>query len=489
MRLLFVSICVLFTLASAESFLSNALGSHMVLQRAPQRANLWGWTQAGTTVSVVFNSKTYTSRAATDGSWNVFLDATAAGGPYKISVTSSRGESAVLEDVLFGDVWVCGGQSNMQFTVASAFNATAEIAAAANYPNIRVYTVGQKTTSPTPLKELQTVSQPWVVASPQSIGAGNWSEFSAVCWFFGRDLYDELKVPLGLFSDNWGGTIVQAWSSPEALSKCNVSVQVEAPPNDKSDLWNAMIVPILPMTITGAIWYQGESNEPQPDYYACAFPEMINDWRLKWGGETNKEFPFYFVQLAPWLGDNAGEAKIRLAQMYATKLPNVGVATAMDWGDPTSPWQSVHPRYKQIVGQRLSLVALGMNYKKSVQYEGPEFAGWRVNSPAPNVLVQVTFTPQSIGSGLTLQPKKCDPTVPPAQCSTFEIGLDNGHWVTATASLQGNVLYLQANVATGLQVTGVRYAWSTYPVATLYNRNGLPALPFAVPNPIKPYTL
>jgi sialate O-acetylesterase len=473
----------------ANNFISNALGSHMVLQRAPQRANIWGWTTAGASVSVRFNSKLYQVTAAASGLWSVLLDATPAGGPYTINVASTSGATATLEDVLFGDVYVCGGQSNMQFTVHSAFNATYEIAAANNYPRIRLFTVGQGTTSAVPLDEFSTISQQWSVASAATVGVGDWNEFSAACWFFGRDLYDNLQVPIGLFSDNWGGTIVQAWSSPDALKQCPASGVVEyvGGPNDPSNLWNAMIVPILPMTITGAIWYQGESNSGQPNYYACGFPEMIKDWRLKWGGDTSKEFTFYFVQLSTWRnGDLNAEALTRLSQTYALRLPKVGLATAIDSGDPTSPFGDIHPRYKQVVGYRLHLSARAIGYGQNVVYRGPEATKWTVVSQAPSASVLVDFDPASIGSGLVLTPKACDAGITIEQCAWADIGSSDGKWTNATVTLGSSSVTLTASLPSGVTVTGVRYAWANYPVAIIYNKEGLPALPFAFPNPIVP---
>lgn len=249
-----------------------------------------------------------------------------------------------------------------------------------------------------------------------------------------------------------------------------------------------MIVPILPMTITGATWYQGEANAGQPNYYACAFPEMIKDWRLKWGGETSKTFPFYFVQLSTWKNaDLNDEALTRLAQTYAVQLPKVGLATAMDSGDPTSPFGDIHPRYKQIVGYRLSLTARAIGYGENVQYKGPNATQWTILSPAPNAAVRVSFEPDSIGGGLVITPKACYAGVDIAQCRWADIGTQDGKWTNATISIStGNTIVLSANTGSTSPVTGVRYAWANYPIAVIYNKDGLPALPFAFPNPIKP---
>eukprot|EP01123_Difflugia_compressa_P004040 TRINITY_DN15381_c0_g1_i1.p1 TRINITY_DN15381_c0_g1~~TRINITY_DN15381_c0_g1_i1.p1 ORF type:complete len:514 (+),score=79.40 TRINITY_DN15381_c0_g1_i1:46-1587(+) len=473
-----------------HNFVSNALGSHMVLQRAPFSAQVWGWTAKGSVrVTVVFNQKQYqTVSNAQSGHWSVMLDPTNAGGPYDINITSSAGESATLVDVLFGDVFVCSGQSNMQFTVHMGFNATAEIAAANNYPNIRVFTAGDSTWSTSPLEEYATILQGWSLASSSSIGMGDWSAFSAICWFFGRDVYDNTHIPIGLISNNWGGTPIQTWSSPDALAKCPLTTveqeEVEGP-NDNSTLWNAMIYPILPLTIKGALWYQGESNVGQPNYYACAFPTMISDWRAKWGGDTDKSFPFYFVQLAPWKSSDLNYISLaRLSQMTALTLPHVGVATAMDSGDPSSPFGDVHPRSKQIVSQRLSLIARAQLYQQHVQYLGPYATRWSVVRTGA---VRVEFDPATVGKGLVLKQKTCYPNITVDQCREFDIGTSDGQWTKANVvSFDQYSVVLQANLASGLEISGVRYAWANYPIASLYNMDDLPALPFAFPNPIKP---
>jgi len=468
--------------AAAPSFVSNALGSHMVLQRAPARANIWGWTNPSTAVHVTFGTQQLSATSdARTGAWNVFLPATPAGGPYTISVKSDSGQTASLEDVLFGDVWVCSGQSNMQMTVHSANNATAEIAAAAGYPRIRVFTTGQGTTSTTPLNEFGSIAQAWSVASPSSIGANDWGEFSAVCWFFGRDIYDKTQVPQGLISSNWGGTRVQAWMSPDALAKCKTN-SLPKDPNDPSVLWNAMIVPLLPMSLLGATWYQGESNAGEAQYYACGFPAMIADWRLKWGGETPKDFGFYFVQLAPWAsGDHNVESLTRIAQTWALKLPRVGLGVAMDSGDPSSPLGDIHPRFKQIVGYRISLAARALTYGEKIQYLGPTATQYSVVQDGPAGQASVSFEPASIGSGLVFKAATCITAVD--QCSGYELGASDGKWYNATATISGASLLVSANIGQ-TKLTGVRYAFNNYPIATLFNKEDLPALPFVFPNPI-----
>jgi len=405
-------------------------------------------------------------------------------------VTSSVGESVHMKNILFGDVWICGGQSNMQFTTGLGFNATAEINDANNYPNIRVFTVGQSTTSATPLAELAAVEQIWSVSSSASIGGPDWQYFSAVCWFFGKNLYEELNVPIGLVSSNWGGTIIQAWSSPHALSQCSASDEETAAikgiggPNDPSQLWNAMIVPLLPMRVSGATWYQAESNVGQTAYYTCAFPVMITDWRNKWG-YTAAEFPFFFVQLAPWAPSDMNVPAMRAAQMVALGLPFVGVGTAADLGDALSPVNNIHPRDKQDVGKRLASSALAIAYGRKVQYLGPTPTFAMVLSTSPVAIVEVHFRPDSLGEGLILrQSPVCPPQIAINLCgNTFEMQSSDGKWVAATASISAHhTIAISATIPAGSVPIAVRYIYVPWPLATLFNTGSynFPAPPFSL---------
>ena len=237
--------------AAGAITLSRTLGDHMVLQRE-KTARVWGFDTAGSTVTTTFGGAKLSTTTGADGVWRIALPPTAAGGPYALTFTSSAGGSVSAVDVLFGDVYVCGGQSNMQFTVASGLNATAEIAAA-TYPDIRVFTVGQGTSSNSTyvFNDLQTIEQNWTAATPASIGGAEWDTFSAICYFFGRDVYNALggAVPIGLVSNNWGGTCLQQWAPASVNQACGKT---------DSGLYNAMITPYLtgPMAVTGFLWSQ-----------------------------------------------------------------------------------------------------------------------------------------------------------------------------------------------------------------------------------------
>eukprot|EP01006_Ploeotia_vitrea_P032955 TRINITY_DN65137_c0_g1_i1.p1 TRINITY_DN65137_c0_g1~~TRINITY_DN65137_c0_g1_i1.p1 ORF type:complete len:531 (-),score=48.51 TRINITY_DN65137_c0_g1_i1:29-1621(-) len=400
-------VCLLLLLLSSTPIaglrFARSFGNQMVLQGGDQQGfTVWGIGTVSAKVDVTISSAHNhniahaTAKVGDDTIWLVkFPPRTVARGFTNYTITAVSGEErAELKDVLFGDLWVCSGQSNMQFAVSQAFNATKEIAAANNFPYIRVFTVALQQ-SPTPLQDLgKAPEEPWAPASSHSIGGKPWSYFSATCWFFARDLYKERNYPLGLIATDWGGTPDEAWSSPDALKKCyknadntkasSSSVTVGGP-HGKSVLWNAMIVPLLRHSIYGAVWYQGEADTRTVSYathYACTFPTMISSWRSEWykhtESSTSVSFPFGFVQLSTWNDKDSTEIKevptVRWAQtanfghVPNPKMKNVFMAVAVDLGDPGSPYTDIHPRYKQEVGRRLMLGALAIAYGKTETY-------------------------------------------------------------------------------------------------------------------------
>ncbi|KAL5010828.1 hypothetical protein ScPMuIL_013133 [Solemya velum] len=274
--------------ADGISFASY-FGNHMVLQRAPQRATVWGYgSTVGNTVTVVLSGEgayntTVTSAAylKKGGIWKVMLPAVGIGGPYDITVTensvgagnSGGTDKARIADVWFGDVWICSGQSNMQFTLDMGFNASTELEESSNYPLIRVFTV-KETQSTTPQFDLLAVEEPWSIPNKDTVGHKPWTYFSAVCWLYGKYLFQTLGYPIGLVDTTWGGTPIEDWSSPDALAQCQTprpQQRFEDPGLPKSvdltnsSLWNAMIHPCSPsnMTILWGVWYQGMSTSVQ----------------------------------------------------------------------------------------------------------------------------------------------------------------------------------------------------------------------------------
>ena len=378
-----------------KAFLSTTLGSNMVLQRAPQQAVVWGFADAGTKVTTIMDggAKTMEATADSNGVWRQKLPATAASSTaHEFTFKSSDGQSAAMSNVLFGDVYLCGGQSNMQFAMPAIANSSTEIEAANKYPDIRLFTVGQKTSSRTPLDDLQTTEELWSVANSTTVaGRGGFGYFSAVCWIFGRQVYDDLNgaVPIGLINNNWGGTPVESWTTPATLAACNLTTV-------DSTLYNAMIHPYVvgPMALTGFTWYQGEANvdERRGDEgavrYSCTFPGMISQWRQAFQAP---EAYFGFVQLSTWCGNGELIAEMRtIGQMAALTLPKVGYATNADHGAGCN----IHPPPKQYCATRLANSALALQYNKPTAWKSPSFASQKCNSPAVG---SVTVTLQDVG--------------------------------------------------------------------------------------------
>eukprot|EP01111_Echinosteliopsis_oligospora_P000978 TRINITY_DN1123_c0_g1_i1.p1 TRINITY_DN1123_c0_g1~~TRINITY_DN1123_c0_g1_i1.p1 ORF type:complete len:499 (-),score=172.11 TRINITY_DN1123_c0_g1_i1:61-1440(-) len=454
----------------------------MVMQRAPQQANVWGWDSPGNSVSISFLSYQDQVTVGENGEWSFTLPATQAGGPFNISLKSSSEQTIVLKNILFGDVWLCGGQSNMQFTVSQGFNATEEIASASNYPNIRIFSVGTSTYSSSPLNELAKYDLGWSVASASSVGGNDWVYMSAVCWFFGKDLYNQYQIPIGLVSSNWGGTVIQAWSSPEALAACQQDSSSEkaegrvGDQNSNSVLWNAMIVPFTPMAISGAIWYQGEQNVGQAELYACMEPAMITDWRKNF----NTQFPFLFTQLAPWTAGTTfpAVADLRQAQLAGLTLPKVAYASAVDLGDASSPFGSIHPRDKQTVGSRLANAAREVAYGETgIIWQGPTFSSATSNILGTTLTVSVTFDLNG-SENLVQVDTVCASGVPTSNCENWGLVVGS-EYVTpnATAVSSADTVTLTFDNLQGSPST-LQYAYNIWPVTTIFNKQGLPAIPF-----------
>jgi len=313
------------------------------------------------------------------------------------------------------------------------------------------------------------------VASASAVGGKDWNYFSGVCWYFGRNLYDKLQVPIGLISNNWGGTLVEQWSSPDVISKCHSSVD----PKFYSVLYHAMITPYFNMRIKGFTWYQGESNVPVYKEYGCLFQNMITDWRVKF----NQQFSFHFVQLAAYTQaapQNSDLAEMRFVQADTTsKVSLTGMASAVDLGDfSNNPYGNIHPRNKQDVGFRLSLAARAITYKENIVFSGPVATTAAATSSNP-VRVQVSFDSKTLSQGLISIIHSCDPG-DISQCSWYEILLSDGRWYNATAAITATKDRVEISLSRSGTARGVRYGFSNWPVMNLYNSDKLPALPFRI---------
>jgi sialate O-acetylesterase len=634
---LFVFIILISFYCYADIRLPKLFTDHMVLQRN-KPINVWGWANASEKITVQFNHQTKTTTAAENGKWMVQLDAENAGGPFVMNIKAKN--AITINDVLVGEVWVCSGQSNMEFTVRSSINAQQEMAAA-NYPMIHHFLV-EKDVSAKPLDDIKAGD--WKVCSPETVG-----DFTAVGFYFARELYNQLKVPIGLIHTSWGGTESETWTSREAFESSDefknmiagmpslnldslaairlntaiqkiqqlqpgfnnavneealqnidydnskwpmmnlpglwedkglagvdgivwfrkeiiidatdagkpavielamiddndiayvngtkvgstnaynakrkytipagvlkagkniIAVRVEdtgggggvygdsadmkitvdnkpqslagqwffqvaalakgnasVGPNDYPTLlFNAMINPLIPYTMQGVLWYQGEANAERAYEYRKAFPLMITDWRKHW---NEGDFPFYFVQLASFNAANGDSkngsswAELREAQTMTLSLPNTGMAVTTDIGESND----IHPKNKQDVGKRLAAIALHNVYNKPGEYSGPMYASMQTDSN--KVILSFTHT----GGGLTTKDKSGDLT-------GFEIASADKQFHNAKAYIQNNKVVVYADEVT--DPVAVRFGWADDAKDdNLYNKEGFPASPFRTDN-------
>lgn len=492
-----------------KPFLAPLFCDHAVLQR-DREVPVWGWTTPKEKVTVTFHDQKVEGTAGDDGRWMVKL------APMKASAESSDltatvgGKTTTLHDVLVGEVWVCSGQSNMEWRVDQSDNAAKEIASA-NYPLIRHFRVPH-VMSDTPVDFFKT-SETWTPTTPVTV-----KRYSGVAYFFARDLYENLHVPIGLINTSWGGKMIEVFMSQEAIAgdpnaaalqkrweeeKGRVPAQMKlyeekmakagdtatkpatssaadsgeetgpktlgAPMNPEqvarqhhpSCIFNAMMNPVIPYGIRGVIWYQGEHNIARAGEYHSLFTSLITDWRKKFG---QGDFPFYFAQLstfvAPLDKTHVGYAELREAQFQTLQtVPNTGMAVTIDVGLPGAV--RVHPTDKQDVGARLARIAKANTYGLGGEFSGPLFKSAAKDKDG----IRVDF--DHVAGGLVLKESAESP---------FELAGGDGKFVPATARIDGKSLIVQAPSVP--DPVSVRYAWADAPTATLFNTEGLPASSF-----------
>ncbi len=464
-KLLTITMLTLIVLASRaadQPFVHPLFSDNMVLQR-DRKVLVWGWTEPGKEVVVSMEGKRATAKADANGKWTVQLGPFKAGGPFTLIIEGSQ--KVELKDVLVGDVWVCSGQSNMEQGIGISLNPQQEIANA-NYPQIRLFTVPKRVA----YEPQSTVKSQWLVCTPQTVANGGWGGFSAVGYYFGRHLHQELKVPIGLIHTSWGGTVAEAWTSKEAVSTIPAfekSVEKLATPPQKQDnpnvvtvLYNGMIAPLLPYGIKGAIWYQGESNASRAKQYQTLLPTMIRDWRARFG---SGDFPFLIVSLANFMATKPEPTKSQWAELReaqaltAQTLRNCGLAIAIDIGDE----KDIHPKNKQDVGRRLGLVAQAIAYGQKIVSSGPVYRSMKIKGNT----VRLSF--DHIGGGLVAKGDKLQ---------GFAIAGDDKKYVWADAVIEKDTIVVSSPKVE--KPVSVHYAWADNPVCNLYNKAGLPAVPF-----------
>jgi sialate O-acetylesterase len=464
----------------ASARLPRIFADNMVLQRDKPIA-VWGWADAGEEISVFFDNQVKKVTADQQGHWQTSLDPHPAGGPYQLVVKGKDlNRNVSISNVLVGEVWICSGQSNMEMPLAGwKVNNYKQEIASADYSQIRFFMVG-RAISTVPSDTLPA-GEHWKICNKDNAGP-----FSAVAYFFARDLYRQLHVPIGLIGSFWGGSMIETWTSRDAFEKSGefkdmigglpsgpdftalLEKSRKAPTDQISPnsaptlLFNTMINPLIPYTIRGVIWYQGESNAGRAYQYRKAFPLMITDWRTRWG---LGDFPFYFVQLSSFGANNeegkgSSWAELREAQAMTLSLPNTGMAVTTDIGNA----KDIHPVDKEDVGQRLAAIALNNLYGQKREYSGPVYQSMQKEG---NKII-LTFT--HIGGGLTVHNQG-------DSLKGFTIAGDDHQFHYAQAKIEGNKVIVWLDGVTA--PVALRYNWSDDAGSgNLFNKDGFPAPPF-----------
>ncbi|MDC0274323.1 MAG: sialate O-acetylesterase [Planctomycetaceae bacterium] len=485
--------------AHADVKLPSIFGDHMVLQREIP-CKIWGWADAGEKVTVKIGEQSHSATADKDGYWRLNLKPLKAGGPHQLTIKGNN--EVTFEDVLVGEVWVCSGQSNMAWPVSSANDSDLE-ALTAKYPNIRLISVPQVGTQE-PQSDFHGA---WTHCTPETVKG-----FSAVGYFFGRQLHQTLDVPIGLIDNAWGGSAAEAWIPNEVLAadgKYNDLLEnwattaknfdwdaVQATYQEKLKKWqdasktakeagkplpnrpraprnpltgnhrpaniyNGVLKPTIGYGIRGAIWYQGESNAGRAYQYRDLFPLMITQWRQEWG---IGDFPFYWVQLADYRDESpepqeSAWAELREAQTMTLSLPNSGEAVITDLGEA----HDIHPRDKQNVAKRLARWALANDYGIEVPFRSPQYKSMEKNGS------RIVLTFDHIGGGLD--------TFDVRQPVGFAIAGEDKQFQWATARLVGkNQIEVWSEDVPN--PVSVRYGWADNPVTNVQNVHGLKLTPF-----------
>jgi sialate O-acetylesterase len=494
--LLFMCFSALFSLSAfSEIRLPAIISDNMILQQNKKVA-LWGWASPGEKITITagWSKKNVPVVTGKDGKWLVYLSTAKAGGPYTIRFSGSN--TIEIKNVLLGEVWLASGQSNMEFFIGKTSNSSypgvvnhEEVMNDAEHPDIRTIDVPNKVAEE-PQYEFQAQ---WKLCSAKTIDT-----FSAVAYFFAREVNKATGFPVGIINATWGGTPAESWTKKQVLeSDSGLAIILQrykklvdeypaisaaykdavvkwtadtskekgrkpaAPLSPNSNkmpykLYNGMISPIIPYSIKGVIWYQGENNADRAWQYRKLFPAMIANWRNDWNDE---KLPFYFVQISPHRSQNA---EIRDAQFYVLRhVKNTGMAVTTDNGDSLN----IHPRNKELVGKRLSLWALHNDYgKKNLVVSGPLYKSMKVEGHRIRVIFDYNKGLMSKDGDLT----------------EFTMAGNDQVFVPAKAVIEGNTVVVWSdNVSKPL---AVRFAWKNVPKPNLFNRAGLPASPFRTDN-------
>ncbi len=448
LALMIISLLVFHFTAFGNISLPEIFSDNMVLQ---QKADVifWGWGKSGETVSIKVDwlDSEITSKVGSQGTWKISLKTPAAGGPYNIHIKGYN--ELTLKNVLIGEVWLCSGQSNMEWSAQSGINNGAEEINSADYPGIRLFTVYSSTS----LYPQDHFTGDWSACTPETM-----RNFSVIAYLFARKLHKDLGVPVGVINSSWGGTPAEAWMPEDVIQKDDLLREAAAKqkpvpwgPVEPGRIYNSMISPMVQFRIAGVLWYQGEANTVNAYAYKEILEGLIKCWRSRWG----YEFPFYYAQIAPYKYGNPDEGvEVREAQRRALEVPNTGMVVLSDIGDTLN----IHPKNKQDVALRFANLALNRYYKAvSMDDSGPLFREMTVDKNKAIVSFDHGEGLHAVGDKLTC----------------FEIAGEDKVYFPAKARIKDQKVILQSDkVKTPVYV---RFAWSNTATPNLFNGANLPA--------------
>lgn len=451
--LFLLSLCLSFELC-AQLRLPVVFGDHMVIQQQTS-APIWGWAHPSqnVTINVSWDTTTVRTKASNGTFWKANIKTPAAGGPHTITIKA--GDNVItVNDVLVGEVWLASGQSNMEWSMQAAADGRTMINQV-NDPKIRLLNVPKASAS-----TLQERGEgEWAVCSKESIRS-----FSAVAYFFGKRLSEELGVPVGLINSSWGGSPAEVWLPAEAVEK-NEPLRASAAKLNSTQPWspvkpgvvfNSMINPLIPFPIAGAIWYQGESNTAAPSTYKDLMEKLISEWRKQF----QSDLPFYYVQIAPYSG-YSGESGtlLREQQVKMLEIPKTGMVVISDLVDDV---KDIHPQFKKPVGERLANVALAGTYnKQGIVYQSPLYKSMKVEKNK----IRILFDNANPG----LQAKGGDLT-------EFMIAGEDKKFYPAKARIDKGTVVVTAKEVK--KPVAVRFAWGNASIPNLFSKEGLPVPSF-----------
>ncbi|MGC3946722.1 MAG: sialate O-acetylesterase [Chryseolinea sp.] len=450
-----IALSALFGAGHAQLRLPGIYSDHMVIQQNATVA-IWGWSNPtqDVVVKVSWDTATVKTKSANTAFWKTSITTPPAGGPHTITVVAGN-ETRVIEDVLSGEVWLCSGQSNMEWSMAASGDGKT-IIVQVNDPKIRLFDVPNSAADTRQTRGEGT----WKVCDRNSVAG-----FSAVGYFFGKKISDNLQMPVGLINSSWGGTPAESWvpaeniESNESLKQSAMKLKDDRPwcPSRPAVVFNSMINPLLPYKIAGALWYQGETNTVAPATYKQLMETLIGVWRK----EFNADFPFYYVQIAPYrgYGDVEKGTLIREQQVMMQNIPNTGMIVISDLVDNVN---DIHPLFKKPVGERLADVALAKTYgKHDIIYQSPQYSSMKVEKQR----IRVTFDVAKNG----LVSKGGAPT-------EFLIAGPDHKFYPAKAKIDGNTVIVSSKDVK--EPVAVRYAWSNASIGNLFGATGLPVSSF-----------